>query len=534
MNLSAGVASLPRMIKKTSPAIPVLAAVAALSILAGCGGGSDSSSDDPASLAPAGSPLYIEATVLPSGKLKTEVDELASTVAGVDDVGEEVVSLIESAAEEEGESFDYAKEVEPWLGEKVGLSFQRYDGEDFKQFAVALQTKDPDAALEFIEKQTEDEGEAPEEGEYEGNTYFVEADDDDVVGIVGDFVVIAEDKKSFEGAVDASDGENLAGEDSFSEALENATDGSIADVFVDIGGLIEQSGDGIDPQAKQLFESSGIEPEEATAIASLVPGSDRIQIDVSSDLADTEAPEGDVSQLLGSLPDESFAAVGVPGFGDTLKSIVDTIDENGIPGEVPPKKFKSTLAQAGIDLDEISASIEDAAAFGVGRNEKSLEGALVLTTTDAGKATETVTTIGNLLKASGMPGVTPINGATRGFEVSSPDLGGKQLVVAARDERIAVSYGTAPAKLALTPPKGATLNDNPAFKEAVSALEGTPISGFVDGKAAVSLVEAMLDPEEKTEFAEARPYVKKISYVSIGSTAEGNIASARLIVGVGK
>ena len=534
MILSAGVASLPRMIKKTSLAIPVLAAVAAASILAGCGSESESSSNDPASLAPAGSPLYIEATVLPSGKLKTEIDQLASTVAGIDDVGDEIVSLIESSAEEEGESFDYEKEIAPWLGEKAGLSFQSYDGDDFKQFAVALQTKDPDAALEFIEKQTEDEGEPPEEGEYEGNAYFIDADDDDVVGVVGDFVVIAEDKKSFEGAVDASDGENLAGEDSFKETLESATDGSLADAFIDIGGLIEQSGGDIDPQAKQLFESSGIKPEEATAIASLVPGADRVQIDISSDLAGTEAPQGDVSQLLESLPEESFAAVGIPGFGDSLESIVDTIDENGIPGEVPPKKFKSTLAQAGIDLDEITASLEDAVAFGVGRNEKSLEGALVLTTSDADKATETVTTIGDLLKASGMPGVTPIDGAAKGFEVSSPDLGEKELVVVARDERIAVSYGRVPAALALAPPKGATLGDTPAYKEAVSALEGTPISGFVDGKPALSLIEAMLDPEEKAEFAEAKPYVKKISYVAIGARTEGDIASARLIVGVGK
>jgi hypothetical protein len=518
------------MIKKTPLLILVLAAVAALSILAGCGGDSGSSSSDPASLAPAKSPLYLEATVLPSGKLKTDIDDLASTVAGIDNVGDEIVSLLETSASESGDSVDFDKEIKPWLGEKAGMSFQSYDGEDFKHFAVAIQSKDSDAALEFIEKHADDDGEAPEEGEYEGNQYFVEADDDSVVGVVGDFVVAAEDKQGFEGAVDAADGENLAESDSFSAALDNATPDSLADVFVDIGALIEQSGGDIDPQAEQLFESTGIEPEDATAVASLVPGSDRVEIDVSSDLANTEAPQGDASQLLGSLPDDSFAAVGVPGLGGSLKSVIDTIDENGIPGEVPPNQLKSTLSAAGIDLDKIASSIDDAAGFAIGKDEKSLEGALVLTTDNADQATETVTSVGDLLRASGMPGVTPFKG---GFKVSSPDLGNKSLVVAARDKRIAISYGLVPAALALTPPK-ATLADDPTYKEAVSALEGTPISGFVDGPAALSLVEAMLDPDEKAEFEEAKPYVQKISYISIGSTTEGDIASARLIVGVGK
>jgi len=37
--------------------------------------------------------------------------------------------------------------------------------------------------------------------------------------------------------VDASDGESLAGEDSFSSATSTVPSGSLADVFVDIGGL---------------------------------------------------------------------------------------------------------------------------------------------------------------------------------------------------------------------------------------------------------------------------------------------------------
>ena len=44
-----------------------------------------SSSDDPASLAPADAPVYVQATVRPKGKLKANIETLASTVSGLDD-----------------------------------------------------------------------------------------------------------------------------------------------------------------------------------------------------------------------------------------------------------------------------------------------------------------------------------------------------------------------------------------------------------------------------------------------------------------
>ena len=103
----------------------VAAATAALALLAaGCGGSEDGSGSDPAALAPPKSPLYIEATVQPEGELKTNVDALAKSIAGVDDLGGLIVSELESSASDSGEELDFEKEVEPWLGEKGGLSFQ--------------------------------------------------------------------------------------------------------------------------------------------------------------------------------------------------------------------------------------------------------------------------------------------------------------------------------------------------------------------------------------------------------------------------
>jgi hypothetical protein len=511
--------------------LPVVAATAALVLFAaGCGGDDSGSGSDPAAVAPPKSPLYIEATVRPEGELKTNIDSLAKSIAGVDDLGGLIASELESSASDSDEEFDYAKEVEPWLGEKGGLSFQDYDGEDFHGYGFAVQTTDANATQAFIDHLASESDEPVEEGSYDGVDYTVETEEEDqLVAVVGDFLVVAENKPTFEAIVDASNGESLADVEDYASTVDAAPSGSFADIFVDIGALIDQSGGAIDPEAQQFLDSAGIDPEEATALASVIPGSDQIEIDISTDLGD-ELEGGDVSQLLGSLPADSLAAVAAPNFGDRFKEAVDQIDADGIPGEIPAGEFKSTLKEAGIDLDKISASVGDLAVFAEGSSESSLAGAAVLTTTGAGEATNTVSNVGLLLRASGTPGITAISGKASGFSIRSDDLGPKPLVVAAQGERIAIAYGLPAAKQALATDSGQTLADSPTYGEALSSLGSTPITGFVDGPAALSLASALIPADEKEGFLDAKPYLSKIDYLAIG----GDQTTAKLIAGIGK
>ncbi len=508
----------------------VAAATAALAV-AGCGGSEDSSSD-PATLAPPKTPVFIEAAVQPEGEVRSNIASLAKSIGGIDDLGGLIVSEIENSADDSGEDLDYAEEIEPWLGEKGGLFFQEYDGDELEGYGVAIQSTDTDATQEFIDKRDGDE--VSEEGSYEGIDYKVESDDGTAVGIVGDFLVFAEDTKTFKLMVDASKGESLSEEETYAAAVDAAPSGSFADVFVDIGGLIDQSGGTIDPEAQQFLDSAGIDPEEATAVASLIPGSDQIEIDVSTDVGGENPPTGDASQLLGSLPASSFAALASADFGNRFGEAIDQIDANGIPGEIPPGKFKSGLKEAGIDLEKIATSVSDLGVFAEGSSERNLGGAAVLTTKGSKEATNTVANIGLLLRATGTPGVTAISGKASGFSIRSADLGPKPLVIAAQGERIAIGYGFSAATQALASDSGATLADNPTYKEAVSALGSTPITGFVDGPAALSLASALIPADEKEDFLEAKPYLSKIDYVAIGSGASGDLATVKLIAGVGK
>ncbi len=490
----------------------VVAALAAL-VVAGCGGSGGGSGSDPAGVAPPKTPLYIEAAIQPEAEMAENVDALAEKIAGVEDLGELI--LEEISGHDSSATSKFSDEVQPWLGEKGGLFFEKYDGNDFTGYGIAVETTDADLAQEFIDKQGQPDG-----GEK--------------VGMIGDLLVFAENEQTFREAVAASEGESLADQDSFTSAIDQAVDGSLANLFVDIGGLINRSGGTIDPEAKLFLESSGIDPEGATALASLVPGSDQIEVDLATNVNGDRPAPGDASQLLGALPGGSFAAFATSDFGRQLSESIDSIDEQGIPGELEPGELKGAMKAAGIDLDKITASIGDVGVFAQGNTQNNLTGAVVLTTTDSKEATNTVSNIGLLLRASGTPGVTAISGKATGFSVRSSDLGDKPLIVAAQGNRIAISYGPAASAQALTAEGGATLASNPEYEEAVASLGGTPISGFVDGPAALALASSLIPADKAEGFAEAEPYLENVAFAAIGAGSSGDLATARMIIGLTK
>jgi len=509
-------------------ALPV--AVVAIAILGGCG--SSSSSSDVATLAPPGAPVFVEGQLQPEGELKSNVDAIAKQVAGVDNLGDYIVEELESTVEDEGESLDFEEEVEPWLGEHGGVFFERLEGEDFSGTGVLVESTDTEATQDFIDQRVEQSDEQYKASSYEGADFQVGGSEGHAIGVVGDFLVIAEDEEVFKEVVDASDGESLGGEDNFTEAISAASDGSLADVYADVGKLIAQNGSQISPTARQILQNAGIDPSEATAVASIVPGSEQISVDLSSDLGGQEAPTGDASSLLGELPAEAFAAFAVSGFGKQLEQGIDSLDAEGIPGTVPPHQLKKGLKQLGIDLEGVADSLQDAGLFAVGNDKASLGGALVLSTKGS-QVTEAIASVGLLLRSVHVAGVTALSGKYSGFSIRSEELGDKPLVVAAKEGRLAIGYGLAPTVAGLTSGSGngKTLSEVPAYEDAVASLGDTPISGFAAGPAALRLADALV-PNSDEGFEKAKKYLKSISFLALGSASQGELATARLIIGI--
>ncbi len=514
---------------KLRPVLALAAFGALLVAVAGCGG-SSSSGGDLAELAPPKAPVFVEGKVRPSGELKSSADAAAKQIAGIDNLGDYVVEQLESSAHGDGEPFDYEKEVEPWLGERGAVFFEQVEGGNVSSPGVIVETNDTAATQEFIDAQVKSSKSPYRKGSYEGVEFEVGGEEGNAIGVIGDFLAVGDDEAVFKEMVDASNGESLAGEDRFATAISAASDASLADVYVDVGGLIEESGGEIDPTARQLLQNAGIDPSEATAVASVIPGSNQVEVDLSSDLGGEKPPSGDASKLLGSLPAGSFAAIAVTGFGEQLQEALDELDAQGISGSVPPHQLKKGVKELGIDLEGLVGSLEDAAVFATGNSERSLGGALVLTAKGS-QASEAVERAATLARAFHVGGVSVLGGKASGFSIHSPELGSKPLVVAAEEGRVAIGYGTPQTLLALKQPSGKTLADNPAYQEAVSALGDAPIGGFVEGAAALKLADALV-PNSDQGFKEAKQYLRNIAYVGIGTGVQGELATAKVVVGL--
>jgi hypothetical protein len=514
-----------------------IAALATLAVLlvAGCGSGGSSagssSGSGPASLAAPGSLVYVEGNLKPTGELKSNIDSAAETIAGVDNLGDFVVSELESSAQDEGQTVDFNKEIKPWLGKTAGVAFEHLEGGELSEPLIAVQTTDTKASQEFIDRRAAESREPYEDSSYSGVEFTVGGPEGNATGVIGEWLVIADGEKAFKAAVDASGGDSLAGEDRFQTAFDAASNGSIADIYVDIGGIIGQSGDETGSQAKDALEGAGIDPSEATAVASVIPGSDQIEVELSSELGGAKAPSGNASKLLGEMPPSSFAAFAASGFAEQLEESIDELDASGIPPELGPDELKSTLSQAGIDLDKIAASLEDAAVYAEGNSKESLGGALVVTAKGS-EAVDAIASLGTLLRGAGVPGVTAVGGKASGFSIHGRGLD-NPIVVTAKDGRIAIGYGLAQTLQGLEAGSGATLSGSPEYKAAVSSLGKTPISGFVDGGPALKLAEALV-PRSKKGFWDAVPYLKKISYIALGSATGDEPATAKLIAGLAK
>ena len=256
------------------------AALAAIAI-AGCGGSSGSGGDDPASLAPSGSPLFVEATVKPEGDLKTNIEDLSKTLAGISDPGSLIVNQIDSGLADSGSKMSFEDDVEPWLGEKAGVFFQRYDGQDFSGVGAIVETTDSAAAGDFVDKLAQESDSPVTQGSYEGSDYTTDTEDGTSVGVVGDFLVLAEDKQTFETVVDTSKGDSLADESKYDDTVSGAPDDSLADAYVDIGALINSAGGQVGPAGPRLLQVARLQPQRLDRAGQrrrrLRPGRDRRQ-----------------------------------------------------------------------------------------------------------------------------------------------------------------------------------------------------------------------------------------------------------------
>ena len=326
-------------------------------------------------------------------------------------------------------------------------------------------------------------------------------------------------RRAFKEVVDASNGESLADDDSYHRAQSPTRPAAASPTSTSTSaGLIEQAGGTVDPQTAAVPDSGRHRTRaKRPRVASLIPGSEQLEIESSAATWQRRTrhrrrlgPARLAARRLrrrGRLAEFGKRAAG-------RRSTAST--PAGIPGQVPPHKFKRTLEEAGIDLEQDRRLARRPRRLR--RRHQQEQPRRRRGPDHQGLRAEANNTVRQHRPAAARQ---PHPGRHRDRRQGSrlldsqrrtrPQAAGRRRQGRADRDRLRPARDLEGAR----PRCAQTLSDNSAYKEAVNALGGTPISGFVDGPAALQLARsAGAAFRERGLSTEAKPYLDKIGYVA--------------------
>ncbi|MEJ7876946.1 MAG: DUF3352 domain-containing protein [Solirubrobacterales bacterium] len=407
----------------------------ALALLVG-GCGSDDESDalsGPATVMPAGAPIYVEATIRPEGEQADNLDALLSElgelplIGSIGDPGELLIQQIEAQATAAGVDFSYAEDIEPWLGERAAFSvFSSDSGDDL--FVVAIEATDEDQARESIDALLAQGPVEYSEEEYEGVSYLTAPGEEFSLGVFEGHLVLATSDQ-FEAAVDASEGESLAESDKLADSLASVGDDSLGSFYFDLAQFEDFAASPED--AEGFEEARAVAPEifeGAIAVSAGVSASDQVYIDYSTPLFEGQ-PEAGESPLLGTAPGDSLGAFAFEDLGAFGQPIVDLFeraqdegaDLEGYPEEGIEQAFED---ETDIPFDDAVAAIGDGSLFVRGGLPDEIEVGGEVEVSDTEVATDLIEALEAQIEKEGSAKLgPPIGGSDVGFSALEESKG---------------------------------------------------------------------------------------------------------------
>jgi hypothetical protein len=506
---------------------------AALALTAAACGESASGGDaDPASLVPAGTPIYFQAAVQPTGDRREDALAAAGKIMRTDDPAAKLRELIDEAFADEGSDLTWEKDFAPWLGEDAGVWASDLQAAE-PTFAAIVATKDAEAAGAAIQKfKAADESATYTKRSHGGVDYEVD-DEGTAAGIVDDFMVLATEK-AFKQTVDLSeDGETLADSDRYKDAVGDIGEESLGHYYMDTRTIFDLA------MAEDPTAAAQLEPFKAyLPFDKLGPVTGSFQADgdgMSLDTVLTGVPEGPFRQLaglwaggetglLGELPGDAWAAFATPKLGEGAKTLFDSF-----AGALGGAAIAGQVKQAtGLDLEQdVFSWIGDVGVFVRGASEADLDGALVIEATDDAKAEAAFGKLIGLIgkEAGAQPEPLRLDGAEAAFSIAADAP--KPVVLARGEGRVVAALGEAAATAALQP--DAKLGDADAYGDAEGVLgDGMEPAFLVSIPAVIELIDAT--GQADAEFEEARPYLEALGSVTSGGKADGDRVESRVAV----
>lgn len=488
-------------------AVAVLAVVAA-----GCGGSAAGGDADPAMAVPADALVYVEALVRPEGPQREEAVEAAGKVLLTDDPEGDIRKRLEEELE-----FDYERDVEPWLGDRVGF-WTRDEVDGGALLLAATDTEEADASLEAA---TQRGSAGVTERSHRGIDYRVQ-DHGMAWGVVDDFVVVGTEP-ALKRTIDAVEGDSLAEADRYTDAVDDLDEERLAHVWVDSPGLFELARER-DPELNQLGALVPFD-EMPPVAASFAANGDALTVETQvrgidrSGFAPLLSSGG--TPLLQELPGDAWFAAGTADAGEALRKTIDqfggAIGGLALRGEVQRR--------TGLDLDrDLLDWIGHVGFFVRGTTPETVDGGLVIRPTDEERATDAFPRLVGAIQVASGARARPVDvaGADQAFALT---LEAKQLVLARGSGLVVATLGREAAEAALG--SSDRLGDGDVYEES-EELVGMEPTLLVSMPELIELAAADDDPDFET----ARPYLEQLTVIAAGFVADGDRAIGRVAAGL--
>jgi hypothetical protein len=489
----------------------VATALAAAVGVAGCA--SAGGNADPAQLAPGGSAVYLSITIQPEGKVGSDAAMAAAKILGTTHPADRIVQLINRSAASNDPQFSFDKDVKPWLGKRAGLVFTGLQGGG--NGVVIVATSDAGKAASALKRTGERTHYTP--GSYRGVSYWRDPQKGNLDGVVGDFVVSG-DAGGFRRAVDVEKGsaKSLARDDAFRSAT-SGTGGKLGFAYLDLRSLFGRIASR-QPSAAAAFQLLGLGLTNIKPIvATLSADAQAVTIDIKGG-QNAGGPFGlhglSTTSLVGQLPGDTWAAIGISNLGQVLGGIEGFLGANPLLAQGVSTAERRLKRTSGIDIrGDVIPVLGDTAFFVRGTTRATVGGGAVVQIADQSAFARLLRNLPYALRKSH---ARPAHvGSASGFKLKTKRA---PLFLLHQGSRAVITYGPGAAKAALPGPS--TLASTPAFAAAANSVGGKPALFFA--------VAPILDLLRSTGsagssgFQKAEPYLARFSYVAAGSPSKSD------------
>jgi hypothetical protein len=505
--------------RRRASALLVCLAVPA-AILTGCGGGGGGGSVDvgPAADVPANAPIYLDATVKPTGSAKTDADEALKKILNTQDPSAKVISLIDKQKTTTGQPVDYQQDIAPWLGQKAGV-FLTTLGQS-SQGAAVIETTNPAAALAFAQKSNGTSGAAKS---VDGVSYRIGQDGKTAYATEGNFLLVG-DEPGVQAAIKAGQGSSLGDQSDYKDAIGNLPDDRLGTFYTVPKNLIAAIGQGqANPISQSLLQRTAGEDLDKPVSGALSATADTLNLDfIGGNSVDT--PE---SSLLGDVPSQSWLALGIGNLGDVAKRTLDQVKDQIPNFDAVAQQIQATT---GSSLEGLEGSLGDAVLYVQGTTQNTLSGALVVQTNNADLTGRLLDQLQGLLQL-GTTGVKPLqlSGGGTGFQINDPSVAPRPVEIAQQGDEIVIAYGANSAEQTLKPVS--KLADSQPFSTAKGQVSSLGTDFFLDFPSVFALAESQ-GAKSDPGYVQAKPYLDALSYLVSGSGSKGDQAEVKAVLGL--